>query len=120
MNDNRLNKEAQQVTAVSTALFNEVIDTLAAVIAERVLAEIAKPTTSPTRSLPLLDVEAAAERIGLAPSTLYKLAARNALPSVKIGGRLLFESDALDTYVVQHRRGDLNTLHAAKRARQPK
>jgi len=49
-------------------------------------------------------VDEAAKRLGLATSTVYKLAARVQLPSVKLGGRLLFRVEDLFALVEKHRR----------------
>jgi excisionase family DNA binding protein len=52
----------------------------------------------------LLDVDEAARRLGLARSTVYKLAQRCELPSVKAGARLLFRPADLDAHVDARRR----------------
>ncbi len=60
-----------------------------------------QPQVDPTG---LLDVRAAAARIGLSTSTLYKLAAAITIPSVKFGSRLMFKVTDLDAFIEQRRR----------------
>ena len=52
----------------------------------------------------LLGVADAARRLGLKPGTVYKLAARVELPSVKAGTRVLFRPADLDAYTAARRR----------------
>jgi excisionase family DNA binding protein len=52
----------------------------------------------------LLDVDAAAKRLGLKPATVYKRAAKCELPSVKLGARVLFRPADLDAYTGARRR----------------
>jgi len=52
----------------------------------------------------LLDVDAAARRLGLAVGTVYRKAAKCELPSVKIGERVLFRPADLDAYAQERRR----------------
>ena len=50
----------------------------------------------------LLNVEEAAEYLGLAVNTVYKKARLRELPSVKVGRALRFDVEALDLYIKQH------------------
>jgi excisionase family DNA binding protein len=52
----------------------------------------------------LIGVEAAARHLGLAAGTVYKLARKCELPSVKMGTRLLFKLADLDAYAAARRR----------------
>jgi excisionase family DNA binding protein len=52
----------------------------------------------------LLNVDEAAQRLGLKPATVYKRARRGDLPSVALGSRVLFRSADLDAYVEARRR----------------
>ena len=63
----------------------------------------------------LLGVTAAAQRLGLKPGTVYKMAARVELPSHKIGGRLLFAPTDLDAYAETRRRSPERVLELAVR-----
>jgi excisionase family DNA binding protein len=51
----------------------------------------------------LLSVREAARRLGLRPSTVYKMAGRGSIPSVKLGGRRLFRVADLDRLVSESR-----------------
>jgi len=63
-------------------------------------------TSAPTRpnGEQLVGVAAAAERLGISTSTVYKMAARVELPSVKLGGRLLFKLADLAAHAEKRRR----------------
>jgi excisionase family DNA binding protein len=50
----------------------------------------------------LLNVEEAAEYLGLAVDTVYKKARLRELPSVKVGRALRLDVEALDLYIEQH------------------
>ena len=50
----------------------------------------------------LLNVEEAAEYLGLAVDTVYKKARLRELPSVKVGRALRFDLKALERFVEQH------------------
>jgi excisionase family DNA binding protein len=50
----------------------------------------------------LLNVEEAAEYLGLQVDTVYKKSRLRELPSVKVGRALRFDVVALDSYVEQH------------------
>jgi len=78
------------------------LDTVKAAIREVVREELAALRGEKER---LMDVDEAAQRLGLSASTIYKLASRSdALASVKIGGRLLFKPSDLDAYAEARRR----------------
>jgi len=70
---------------------------------KRALAFPAAPPTAPTENL--LRLTEAAERLGLAASTLKKMALRRAIPSVKYGKLRLFEPHVLREYIAKHRVG---------------
>jgi excisionase family DNA binding protein len=65
------------------------------------LAELGRPVQAATAAL--LRVPEAAQRLGLATSTVYKLAERCELPSVLLGRRRLFRPADLDTYAAERR-----------------
>lgn len=119
-NFNRQETSGTQALSRSTALIQMAVDLLAEQIAKRVVARMSEPAPDSGAARPLLDVKATAERLGLSSSTVYKLAARQALPSVKIRERLLFEPEALDAYVASRRRDEAGTLRAARNARSRK
>lgn len=50
----------------------------------------------------LLNVEEAAQYLGLEVDTIYKKARLRELPSVKVGRALRFDVKALDRYIEQH------------------
>ena len=50
----------------------------------------------------LLNVEEAAQYLGLQADTVYKKARLRELPSVKVGRALRFDKVALDCYIEQH------------------
>jgi excisionase family DNA binding protein len=52
----------------------------------------------------LVGVHDAAKRLGLARATIYKMAARVELASVKIGSRLRFRVSDLNDFAEKHRR----------------
>jgi excisionase family DNA binding protein len=67
----------------------------------RLLAELRQPAANETD---LLDVNAAAQRLGLSTSTIYKRCASGALPCVKDGSRVLFRPADLDAYAEARQR----------------
>ena len=62
----------------------------------------------------LLDVDAAARRLGLGCSTVRRLAGRCELASVKSGRRLLFKPADLDAYAEARRRSPERVRELAK------
>ena len=52
----------------------------------------------------LLNVEEAAEYLGLQIDTIYKKARLREIPSVKVGRALRFDVTALDEYIEKHSR----------------
>ncbi len=52
----------------------------------------------------LFTVQQAADRLMLAPATVYKMAERREIPSVKIGSRLLFRPEDLDRFIEERLR----------------
>lgn len=106
---------ASQPMTLIRALF----DLLADQIAERVLARMkTEQLADPAQGAQaLIDVDAAADRLGLSVSTVYRLSRRQTLPSVKVGERLLFEPEALDAYIASNRRDRQSTLRAASAVR---
>ena len=64
-----------------------------------------------------LTVVEAADFLRLGQSTVYKMAADGRLPSVKLGGRLVFRRADLSDYLEAHRRGDEVVGSLAKAAR---
>lgn len=57
------------------------------------------PARAGSDEVDLLDVTAAARRLGMAKSTLYKKANSGEVPSVKVGGRRMFRPRDLDEWV---------------------
>jgi excisionase family DNA binding protein len=53
---------------------------------------------------PLLSIKEASELVGLSVPTLYKYVLLRTVPFVKLGTRVLFDEDRLETYVNEHRR----------------
>ena len=51
----------------------------------------------------LLNINEAAELLGLAKVTLYRYASMKMLPTVKLGDRLLFKQSDLEKWVDEHR-----------------
>ena len=80
----------------------------------RLLAE-----TRPANESGLLDVEAAARRLGLGKSTIRKLAAKCELPSIPIGRRRLFRLADLDAYAEARRRSPEKLRELVAQARRP-
>lgn len=52
----------------------------------------------------LFNVEEAAQYIGLTPGTLYNMASRREIPTVKVGRALRFDVLQLDRFIEQHAR----------------
>jgi excisionase family DNA binding protein len=89
-----------------SALQDELREAVRQVLREelpRVLAEL-RGTNGTAPAAELLDVAGAARRLGLVTSSIYKMAARCELPSVKIGRRLLFRPGDLNAYVERQSR----------------
>jgi excisionase family DNA binding protein len=63
----------------------------------------------------LLDVDEAALRLGLSTSTVYKKSQTCEIPSVKIGGRVLFRPLDLDAYAEARRRSPERVMELAGR-----
>ena len=63
----------------------------------------------------LLDVDETARRLGLSSSTIYKRANACELPSVKLGGRVLFKPADLDAYAEERRRSPERVKELASR-----
>jgi len=80
----------------------------------RVLAELRQGVQP--QAADLVGVEAAARRLGLRPGTIYKLAASIALPSHKIGGRLVFSHVDLDAYAAARRRSQERVAQLAAKS----
>jgi excisionase family DNA binding protein len=78
---------------------------------EALLAELQTPGEADHLGIP-----EAAKRLGLATSTIYKLAERCELPSVKLGGRVLFKPADLDAYAEDRRRSPSRVREAVARA----
>lgn len=53
----------------------------------------------------LLNVDEAADYLGVQKSTIYAWASRRKIPSVKMGRRLLFDREDLDLMIEQRKRG---------------
>src|SRR5438105_15034249 len=70
----------------------------------RMVDEVLKRMGAGTEATDLLDVAAAARRLGLAVGTVYRKAAKCELPSVKLGERVLFRPADLDAYAEARRR----------------
>jgi excisionase family DNA binding protein len=85
---------------LSPALYDEV----KTVVREALREELAALRLPPGPDRSLLNVEAAAQRLGLKPATVYKRARRGDLPSVGLGSRVLFRASDLDAYVEARRR----------------
>ena len=83
------------------ALLDEVADRLAERLAPRLAA--GRPALEGQEKR-LLDVEEAAKRLGLSPSTLYKKTKAQTIPHIKLGSRVLFDPSDLDALVALKRR----------------
>ena len=70
----------------------------------------------PAAEVDLLDVGAAARRLGLAVGTVYRKAAKCELPSVKLGERVLFRPADLDAYAEARRRSPERVRELVARA----
>jgi excisionase family DNA binding protein len=78
----------------------------------RALAGV-RPATSPADPA-LVDIDEASRLLGLSTSTVYKLAARCEIPSVKLGGRLLFKPADLASHAESRRRSPERVRALAK------
>jgi excisionase family DNA binding protein len=81
----------------------------------RVLAELGRPIQAGPAGA-LLRVPEAAQRLGLAKSTVYKLAERCELPSVLLGRRRLFRPADLDAYAEERRSSPERVRELAEQA----
>ena len=100
-----------------SAIAEEIKAAVREVVREEVRAALAegRGAAGPAQaSEKMLSVEEAAHYLGLAVSSVYKMAARCELPSVKIGRRVLFGTVDLDAYAQARRRSPerVNTLAA--------
>lgn len=71
----------------------------------RTFARAATPTTTPTTDEDLLDLRQAAQRLGMSPLTLKRMAQRGEIPSVKFRKLRRFEPSVLRAYIAKHRLG---------------
>lgn len=71
--------------------------------AVRVLAPSSSPTRPDPSDEPLLPTTTAAERLGVAPDTLKRMARRGEIPSIKYGKLRRFEPAAIRAYIAKHR-----------------
>ena len=78
---------------------------------QQFLGQVLPPTDAD-----LLDVDAAARRLGLAVGTVYRKAAKCDLPSVKLGERVLFRPADLDAYAEARRRSPERVRELVARA----
>ena len=51
---------------------------------------------------PLVDINWVSEFTGISVSTLYKLTAKDAIPVVRIGRRVLFRQEDIDEFITSH------------------
>ena len=88
---------------------------LEAVVERAVSRALAAVRPAPAQAEPaLVSIEEASRLLGLSTSTVYKLAARCELPSVKLGGRLLFKPSDLATHAEARRRSPERVRELAK------
>jgi excisionase family DNA binding protein len=66
---------------------------------------LAFPEQTPEADEPLLRLGEAAQRLGLRPETLKKMAQRREIPSVKYARLRLFEPRAIRAFIAAHREG---------------
>jgi excisionase family DNA binding protein len=69
----------------------------------------ADANSTPDTLEPLLSVEAVSELLGISESGVYRLLRRGELISVKVGGRTLFEPQAVREFIVASRRSSPST-----------
>ncbi len=98
-------------TAVRDALREELPRALALAFAE------ARATSVDVTKAGLVDVNEAARRLGLRPSTVYKRAESVELASVKLGRRLLFRPADLADYADARRRTPMRVREIVAAAR---
>src|SRR6266851_6376821 len=98
-------------TAVRDALRGELPHALALAFAE------ARATSVDVTNAGLVDVNEAARRLGLRPSTVYKRAESVELASVKLGRRLLFRPADLADYADARRRTPMRVREIVAAAR---
>src|SRR5712692_6881262 len=55
-------------------------------------------------NLALLDVTSLARRLRVAPSTVYSWVSNRRIPFVKLGGRTLFDPEAIARWLLEHAR----------------
>ena len=60
---------------------------------------------SPTLRLPrLIDAKVVADSIGKSPKTVYKMAKRGRLPSIKFDSNVMFDPEEIRNWIDYHRR----------------
>ena|SRR5438105_15744354 len=97
MTDSVLSRQIEALVMSMTAMVEQAV--------ERAMERrLPASTPAPSNGDVLVGVEEAAKRLGLATSTLYKLAARVEPPAVKLGRRLLFRAEDLVAFAEKHRR----------------
>jgi excisionase family DNA binding protein len=104
-----------------SAFADEIKAAVREVVREEVRAALAEvrgeagPARAPEK---MLSVGEAAHYLGLAASSVYKMAARCELPSVKIGRRVLFGIADLDSYAQACRRSPERVKTLAAKAQE--
>ena len=86
---------------IKTALREVLREELSRMFGQEQLPLSGRPAADDGR---LLNVDEAAQRLGLAAGTVYRKAAKCELPSVKLGERVLFRPADLDAYAEARRR----------------
>jgi excisionase family DNA binding protein len=88
---------ADEIEAAVRRAFDAMVPRMVDEMMERIATSLAPGAA-------LLDVDAAAQHLGLSSSTIYKLAERCELPSSKLGRRLVFRPADLDAYAEARKR----------------
>jgi excisionase family DNA binding protein len=103
---------------VSSSLLDTIVEQVAQRIAEIVLDRLRTEGWSPGRRSDeqLLGVEAAAAKLAVPPSAIYKLTASGRLPAVKVGGRLRIRRADIDQFIIDNVRTDQRVSAMARAA----
>ena len=97
MTDSVLSRQIEALVMSMTAMVEQAVE-------KAIQRRLPASTPAPSNGEVLVGVDEAAKRLGLATSTIYKMAARVELASVKLGGRLLFKVADLAAHAEKHRR----------------
>jgi excisionase family DNA binding protein len=107
-----------EVMTWQDALIEDLAHRLAERVVEKLELVLEKMSLNPQEDDgALLDVQEAAAKLSLAPSTVYRLSREGKIPSLKIGSTLRFRTSDLSDFLCSRARGSQRVQDLARSAR---